>query len=84
MCNISSLLKIKRKMKAHISTRPKDLPELRESRPVERKCEVLSENLTNVPKYLSVLRESRLEERKDGALSSSSTVGVVQIEMTTS
>ena len=84
MCNIASPLKIKRKMKSHISTRPKDLPEWRESQPVERKGEVMSKNSTDVPKDLFESRESRLEERKDEASSSSSTVGVVQIEMTTS
>ena len=31
MCDIASPLKIKRKMKAHILTRPKDLPKSRES-----------------------------------------------------
>ena len=29
MCEIASLLKIKRKMKSHILTKPKDLPESR-------------------------------------------------------
>ena len=45
-------------MKAHILTRPKDLPESRENRPVERKGEVLLENLTEAPKDLSESRES--------------------------
>ena len=71
-------------MKPPVPTRPKDLPKLRESQPVERKGEVLSENLTEVPKDLSDLRESQPEERKDEASSSSSTVGVVEIESTTS
>ena len=84
MCETESPLKFKRKMKSHISTRPKDLLELRESRPVERKGEVLSENLTDAPKDLSESRESRLEERKDEASSISSVVGVIQIETTTS
>ena len=65
MREIASPLNIKRKMKAHIPTRPKDLPESRESWPVERKGEVLSENLTNMPKDLSESRESQPEERKD-------------------
>ena len=43
MRDIASPLKIKRKMKAHILTRPKDLLESREIQPVERKGEVLSE-----------------------------------------
>ena len=34
MREIASLLKIRRNMKSHIPTRPKDLPESRESRPV--------------------------------------------------
>jgi hypothetical protein len=84
MCNIASPLKIKRKMKAHILTRSKYLPESRESQPVERKGEVLSKNSTDTPKDLSKSRESWPEERKDEASSSSSMVGVVQIEMTTS
>ena len=57
MCDIASPLKIKRKMKEHIPNRPKDLFESRESRPVERKGEVLSENCINVPKDLSGSRE---------------------------
>ena len=55
---IASPLKIKRKMKSHIWTRPKDLPELRESRPIERKGEVQSENSIDAPRDLSELRES--------------------------
>ena len=58
MHEIASSLKIKRKMKSHIPTRPKDLLESRESRPVERKGEVLWENSTDVPKDLSESRES--------------------------
>ena len=42
MRDIASPLRIKRKMKPPIPTTPKDLPELRESRPVEIKGEVLS------------------------------------------
>ena len=84
MIEIASLLNIKRKMKSHIPTRPKYLLELRESRPDERKGEVLSENSTKAPTGLSKSRESQPEERKDEASSSSSTVGVVQIETTTS
>ena len=84
MRDIASSLKIKRKMKAHIPTRPKDQPESRKSRPVERKGEVMSENSTNAPKCLSKSRESRPEERKDEASSSLPTIGVIHIEMTTS
>ena len=84
MREISSPLETKRKLKSHISTRPKDLPELRESRPDERKGEALSENSIDAPKDLFESRESQLEERKDEASSSSSAVRVVQIEMTTS
>jgi hypothetical protein len=58
MRDIASPLIIKRKMKPPILTRPKDLLELRESRPVERKGEVLSKNSTEVPKDLSESRES--------------------------
>lgn len=84
MREIASPLKIKRKMKAHIPTRPKELPESRESWPVERKGEVMSENSTEAPWDPSESRESQLEERKDEASSSSSAVRVVEIEMTTS
>ena len=58
MHEIASPLKIKRKMKSHILTRPKDLPESRECQTVERKGEVLLEKSTNAPKDLSELRES--------------------------
>ena len=44
----------------------------------------MSENSTEAPKDLSELRESRLEERKDEASSSSSAVGVVELEPMTS
>ena len=71
-------------MKAHIPTRPKDLPESRESRPVERKGELLLENSIDAPKDLSELREHQPEERKDEASSSSFMIRVVQIETTTS
>ena len=64
MHEIASSLKIKRKTKSHIPTRPKDLPESRESRPVQRKGEVLSKNSTKAPKGLSESRESQLEEGK--------------------
>ena len=84
MCEIASLLKIKRNIKTHIPTRTKDLLESRESQPVERKGEILLENSTDVSKDLSELRESRPEERKVEASSSSSAARVVQIEMTTS
>lgn len=77
MRDIAGPLRIKRKKKPPIPTRPKDLPELRESWPVERKGEVLSKNLTKVPKDLSESRESWQEEIKDEASSSSSEVGVV-------
>ena len=77
-------LRIQRKMKSPISTRPKDLPELIECRPVERKGEVLPENSTEMPKDLSESRESQPKERKHEASSTSSMVGVVQIESTTS
>ena len=84
MHKIAGQLNIRRKMKSHISTRPKDLPELRESRPAKRKGEVLLENSTNMPKYLSESRESQPEERKGEASSSLSTVGMVHIELVTS
>ena len=71
-------------MKSLIPTRPKYLPQSRESRLDEKKDEVLSENLTDAPKDISELRECRPEERKDEASSSFLVVGVVQIEMTTS
>ena len=58
MRDIASPLRIRRKIKPPILTRTKDLPELRESRPVERKGEILSENLTEAPKDLFELRES--------------------------
>ena len=80
MSEIASPLKMKRKMKSHISARPKDLPKSMKSWPDERKGEVLSENLTDVPKDLSELRESWPKETKDDASSSSSAVGVIQIE----
>ena len=64
-------------MKSHILTRPKDLLESRESRQVERKGEVLLENLTDAPKDLFESRESQLEERKDEALLSSSVIEVI-------
>ena len=51
---------------------------------MERKGEVLSGNSTDAPKDLYESRESRPKERKDEASSSSSMVGVVQIEMMTS
>ena len=77
-------VKKKKKMKEHIPTKPKDLLESRENRPIERKGEVLSKNSTNTPKYLSKLRENRSEERKDEASSGLSMVGVAQIKMMTS
>ena len=76
--DIASPLKTKRKLKSHISTRPKYLPESRERRPDERKGEFMLEDSTIVPKDLSELRENRPEERKDEASSSSSIVGVIQ------
>ena len=84
MRDSASPLRIKRKMKPPILTRPKDLSKSRESQPSERKGEVLSKNLTEAPKDLSESRESRPEERKDESLSSSSTFGVVELEPTTS
>ena len=51
---------------------------------MERKGEDLSENSTDAPRDLYESRESRPKERKDEASLSSSMVGVVQIEMTTS
>ena len=84
MRDIASPLRIKRKMKPLIPTRPKDLPKSRESWLVESKGEVLSESWTEAPKDLSESRGSRPEERKDEASSSSSVVGVVEIEPTTS
>ena len=77
MHEIASPLKIKRKMKSHILTRPKDLPKSRESQLDERKGEVLSKNSIDAPKDISKLRESRPEERKDEASLSSSVVGVI-------
>ena len=58
MRDIASPLRIKRKMKPLVPTRPKDLPESRESQPVERKGEVLLENSIEAPKGLSKSRES--------------------------
>ena len=84
MHDIASPLKIKRKMKPPILTRPKDLLESRESQRVERKGEVLSKNSTEAPKDLSESREIQSEERKDDASSSLSVVVVIQIETTTS
>ena len=82
MCEITSPLKIKRKMKPHIPTRPKYLPESREIQPIERKGEVILENSTDAPKNLFESGEIQPEERKDEALSSLSIVRVVQIEIT--
>ena len=84
MREITNQLRMKRKMKPPVLTRPKDLPELRESRPEKRKGEALSEDSTIVPKDLSESRESRPKEREDESLLSSSVVGVIQIETTTS
>ena len=84
MREITSPLRMKRKMKPPVLTRPKDLPKSRESRPVERKGEVSSEISREEPKELPESRESRPEERKGEASSSSSTVGLVQIESVTS
>ena len=50
--DIESPLRIIRKMKPPISTKPKGLLESRESRLVERKGEVMSENSTKAPKDL--------------------------------
>ena len=58
MRDIASPLKIKRKMKLDIPTRPKDLLKLREIRPVKRKGEVLSENLIEALKDLFESRKS--------------------------
>ena len=80
---VASPLKTQRKTKSHFPTRPKDLLELRESRPDGRKGEVLSENSINAPKDLSESRESQPEEGKDEASSSSSTIGVILTETTT-
>ena len=52
MCEIASPLKLKRKTKSHILTRPKYLPESREIQPHERKGEVMSDNLIDVPNDL--------------------------------
>ena len=84
MRDIASPLKIKRKMKADISTKPKYLPESRKSRLDERKDEVMSKDSIDVPKVLSDSRESRPKEGNDEASSSSSMVGVIQTKMTTS
>ena len=84
MCEITSPLRIKRKMKPPVPTKPKDLPKSREIRPVERKGEVSSEISMEELKYLPDLRESRPEERKGEASSSSSTVRMVKIESTVS
>ena len=77
MCEIASPLKIKRNMKSHILTKPKDLPESRESWPDKRKGEFLLKNLTDALKYLSKSREIWLEERKDEASSSLTVVRVI-------
>ena len=71
-------------MKPPVLTKTKDLPKSRESWLVERKGEVLFLNSTEAPKDLSKSRESQPEERKEEASSSSSIVGVVKIEPTTS
>ena len=59
MREITSPLRMKRKMKPPVPTRPKDLPKSRESRLVERKGEVLSEISMEEPKDLPESRESR-------------------------
>lgn len=74
MSDITSPLIIKREMKPYVFIRQKNLPELRESRLVERKGEVMSENMTEAPKYLSESREIQPKERKDEASLSSSMV----------
>ena len=84
MHELTSPLRIKRKMKPPVPTRREDLPESRESQPVERKGEVSSEISTEEPKDLPESRESRPEERKGEASLSSSAVGMVQTESTIS
>ena len=76
---LTSPLRIKRKMKPPVPTRPKDLPELRERKP-EEKGEVLSDILTEEPKDPPELKERRLEEKGE-ASSSLSVVKMVQIEL---
>ena len=77
MREAASPIRFKRKMKPLVPTRPKDLPKLRESWPVEWKGEVLLEISMEEPKDLPESRESRPEERKGEASSSSSMVGMV-------
>ena len=78
---LTSPLRIKRKMKPLVPTRPRTLPESMERRPMER-GEVLSkismEETNNPPESM----ERRPEERGE-ASSSSSVVGMVQIEAAT-
>lgn len=58
MRELTSLLKMKRKMKPPVPTRTKDLPESRDSRPDEIKGEVSLEILMEEPKDLPESRES--------------------------
>lgn len=82
MRELTSLLRIKRKMKPPVPTRAKDPPESRERRPKE-KGEVSLKISMKEPKDPSELRERWLEEKGE-ASSSSSMVGMVQIEATSS
>jgi hypothetical protein len=78
---LTSPLRIKRRMKPPIPTRPRTLLESMERRP-EEKGEVSLEISTEEPNDPSESMERRLEERGK-ASSSSSTVMMVQIEATT-
>ena len=71
---LTSPLRMKRKMKPPVPTKPKDLPESRESQPIERKGEVSSKISTEEPKDLPESRESQLVERK-GEISSEISMG---------
>ena len=58
MREITSPLRMKRKIKPPVPTRPKDIPELREIQPVERKGKVSLEISTEDPKDQPESRES--------------------------
>ena len=78
---LTSPLRIKRRMKPPVPTRPRTLPKSMERRPKE-KGEVSSEISTEEPNNPPESMERRPEERGE-ASSSSSAVGVVQIEAAT-
>ena len=81
ICELTSPLRIKRRMKPPVSTRPRTLHESMERR-LEEKGEVSSEISMEEPNDPPESMERRLEERGE-ASSSSFVVGMVQIEATT-